>query len=244
MRSENSLFRSPATAGKWQALLPLAAASLASQADAAIIYTAVGANVGTGGSYSGQVGDLTLDLPGINDLRFVFGGGNPAVNWVLGLVFDVAIGGTYLQSPRIWASGMSSAGAWMAQPATSGQTIDDLPQTDRGISIVGGWDPTFGTQYGTSFSDKYLMFQFKDTTNGNALRYGWLNLDFDLAAESFANAFITGYAYEDTGALIEAGAMPAAAGVPEPGSAGASLLLGAMITGAAGVRRRRKAMAA
>lgn len=240
MKSENQLFRSSATAAKWQALLPLAAASLATHSDAAVIVTAVGTNVGTGGGYPGQVSSLTLDLPGINDIRFYFGGENAAVSYVLGLTFDVALGGTYLQSPRIWQAGATSAGAWLAQPVTAGKIIDNAPQTSRGISIVGGWDGTFATQYGTSFTDRYLMFQFKDSTSGGALRHGWVNLNFNVTAPSSANAFIKRYAYDTSGGKLQAGAI---SGAPEPGTAGASLLLGAMITGAAGVRRRRKAMA-
>lgn len=238
MKSENSLFRSTATASKWQALLPLAAASLASQADAAIIFTAVGANVGAGGGAPGQVSDLTLDLPGINDLFFGYGEGGGITNYVRGLVFSPAPGGTYVSTPRNFQSGKLGAWAFVASTATAGQTIDDPAQTSRGPALIGGQDTGFSTYYSGSFNDRYLMFSFKDSTNGDAIRHGWVSLDFQLTGSDNFNGFIKGYAYDDSGAKILAGA------VPEPGSAGASLLLGAMITGAAGVRRRRKAMAA
>jgi hypothetical protein len=242
MKSENSLFRSTATASKWQTLLPLAAVTVASQADAAIIFTAVGTNVGAGGGAPGQLSSLTLDLPGINDLFFHNGIGGGVTAYVRGLVFKPASGGTYVSTPRNFEPGTLGAFAFVASTATAGQTIDDPVQTSRGPALIGGQDVDYSTFYSGSFTDRYLMFSFKDSTNGDALRYGWVSLDFQLTNRANFNGFIKGYAYEDTGALIEAGAMSAP--VPEPGSAGASLLLGAMITGAAGVRRRRKAMAA
>lgn len=223
-------------------MLPLAAVTVASQADAAIIFTAVGTNVGAGGGAPGQVSALTLDLPGINDLFFVDGVGGGITGYVRGLVFAPAPGGTYVSTPRTYQTGYIGAFAFVASTATAGQTIDDPAQTSRGPALIGGQDTTFSTYYSGSFNDRYLMFSFKDSTNSDALRYGWVSLDFQLTNRGNFNGFIKGYAYDDSGAKIPAGAMPAP--VPEPGSAGVSLLLGAMITGAAGVRRRRKAMAA
>jgi hypothetical protein len=242
MKPSTLTFRSSTTASQWQKLLPLAAVTVASQADAAIIFTAVGTNVGLGGGAPGQVSSLTFDLPGINDMRFFGGGLGGVTEYVRGLVFAPAPGGTYVSTPRNYQSGTFGAFAYVASTATSGQTIDDPAQTSRGPAIVGGQDVTYSTFYSSSFTDRYLMFSFKDSTNAGALRYGWVSLDFTLNARNDFNGFIKGYAYDDSGAKIAAGAMPAA--VPEPGTAGASLLLGAMITGAAGVRRRRKVMAA
>ncbi len=76
----------------------------------------------------------------------------------------------------------------------------------------------------------YLGLEFLNETTG-ATDYGWLRLN--TTGTTGFPATITGYAYENTGAAIFAGA------VPEPGT-NAALALGALSLGAAGVRRWRQ----
>jgi hypothetical protein len=244
MKSQGRSLLAPQSAVQWKNLLPLAAASLTPSADAAGIYTAVGINVGAGGSAPSQVSSLVLDLPGINDLQFSNGVGGGITNYVRGLIFSPAPGGTYVSTPRNLQNGVLGAYAFVASTATAGQTVDDPSQTSRGPAIIGGQDVTYSTFYSGSFTDRYLTFSFNDSTSGGALRYGWVSLDFTLTNRNNFNGHIKGYAYDNSGAKLPAGTMPTPASVPEPGTAGASLLLGAMITGAVGVRRRRKAMSA
>jgi hypothetical protein len=74
---------------------------------------------------------------------------------------------------------------------------------------------------------QYLGVRFKVNDAGDD-RYGWVGVDFTNADD--LTGVVTGYAYDDTGAPIEAGA------VPEPASGLALLALGA-----AGLLRRKRA---
>ena len=73
---------------------------------------------------------------------------------------------------------------------------------------------------------QYLGVRFRVNDEGDD-RFGWIGIDFTNADD--LTGVVTGYAYEDTGAAIEAGA------VPEP-SAGLALLA----VGAAGLLRRKR----
>ncbi len=87
-----------------------------------------------------------------------------------------------------------------------------------------------------AFSNKYLLFSFKNSLSGNQLQYGWVGMS---AATVLAgnpenmSVTLTDWAYDDTGAKITAGA------IPEPGTA-ALAMSGAFVLGAVGLRRWRK----
>lgn len=91
----------------------------------------------------------------------------------------------------------------------------------------------------TPFQDpfRYLLFQFPD--NGKTL-FGWAQLEFQAPAVREFTGTIIDYAYDTTGARIQPGQTSP---VPEP-SETIPLSLGALVLGAAGVRRWRASKAA
>ena len=87
-----------------------------------------------------------------------------------------------------------------------------------------------------SFDHMYMLFRFKDSTQvGSPLLYGWADLGLSNANGAIPELKIFGYAYDDTGALIQTGASV----VPEPGPI-ALLALGALTLGAQGLRTWRR----
>jgi hypothetical protein len=96
-----------------------------------------------------------------------------------------------------------------------------------------GHRPTFG------YDHNYLAWVFSDSSQGNALRYGWVEISLSInnvnGGGSGPNVTIWGYAWDNTGAKPGMGDMP----VPEPSSA-ALLVFGAMAWGARGLRDWRR----
>ena len=96
--------------------------------------------------------------------------------------------------------------------------------TYLGSANIGGNGP---------FDHEYALFSFN---NSGITNYGWVELSLAIDSTHGPNVTLEGWAYENTGALINAGDT----GVPEPSSF-ALLGLGALALGATGVRRWRKA---
>jgi hypothetical protein len=86
---------------------------------------------------------------------------------------------------------------------------------------------------GTQAAHEYLLFWFRDSDLGNAKLYGWAEVSWSNSASTDPNVTIYGYAYDNTGAQIVAGA------IPEPSSS-ALLALGALTFGAKGLRSWRR----
>jgi hypothetical protein len=89
-----------------------------------------------------------------------------------------------------------------------------------------------------NYDHKYIGWYFADTTQGNALRYGWIELGLangNTSASGVPDVTIYGFAWDNTGAQIAMGAT----NVPEP-TAMSLLALGAMAFGARGVRAWRQ----
>jgi hypothetical protein len=93
---------------------------------------------------------------------------------------------------------------------------------------------TTGTAFQTTQNIAYVGIRFQNEANANLVTYGWALLSTSATNAGFP-ATLIGYAYEDSGAGILAGA------VPEPSTAA---LLGVMAAGAFGVRAWRKRKAA
>ena len=84
-----------------------------------------------------------------------------------------------------------------------------------------------------TFTDKYFLFSFN---NAGTTDYGYIYGSETNSTYGGMNFNFISYAYDNTGAVIAAGA------VPEPSSV-ALLGIGALVTGAAGVRRWKAAKA-
>jgi hypothetical protein len=85
------------------------------------------------------------------------------------------------------------------------------------------------------YTDAYFAFTFKDTADANQLDYGWLELSLVHNGYTNLDVDVVAYAWEPDGAQLGMGQAPSDA-TPEPGSLG-TMAIGAMILGAAGVRR-------
>ena len=86
---------------------------------------------------------------------------------------------------------------------------------------------------GSYTTHEYLSFSFRDTDQGNAQFYGWVEISLSNSTSTDPNVTLYGYAYDTTGAQIATGE------VPEPSSA-ALLALGALTFGAKGLRSWRR----
>lgn len=118
-----------------------------------------------------------------------------------------------------------------------GQSAFATARIGRAIRTQFNGAHTASSYLPATYSDhKYLAFEFSDSTHGGAIRYGWAEIflsNGNLINSSGPNVTIYGYAYDDTGAFIAAGA------VPEPSSA-SFLALGALVVGAKGLRAWRR----
>jgi len=100
-----------------------------------------------------------------------------------------------------------------------------------------GFSTTGGVHGPNAYDHQYLAFQFQDSSQGNALRNGWIELSEHFPPSGGGpEVTVFGYAYDTTGAAIPTGI------VPEPSSA-TLMAFGALTLGAAGVRswRRKRA---
>ena len=87
-----------------------------------------------------------------------------------------------------------------------------------------------------SYDHQYLAWQFKDSTQGNALRYGWMEIGLNIVNyPTGPNVTLYGYAWDNTGLKPTMGQQP----VPEPTSV-SLLALGALALGARGLRAWRR----
>jgi hypothetical protein len=84
---------------------------------------------------------------------------------------------------------------------------------------------------------QYLAFKFEDSTAGNAMRYGWIDITLNngdlIGGGEGPSMTIYGWAYDTTGAQLGAGL------VPEPSSM-SLMALGALALGAKGVGSWRR----
>lgn len=102
---------------------------------------------------------------------------------------------------------------------------------------VGVRNDANGRAPAADYNHKYLSFQFGDSTQANATRYGWVEIGLTINGYNAGGPLVTVYRYgwENTGLQPTMGQTP----VPEPSSA-AVLALGAMALGARGMRTWRQ----
>ena len=224
-----------------KSLLTLAsgAASLGAidpSAQAALIATTF-ATPKTVGYGSGQLTSFNIDLPGDANLQFARSAPASSSNLVL-----AAQTNGYVRVGR--QSDVRSAdvgGSKVAFRTNAGATWNNAGRINAINSSSGNIIRSTSSQIAGpgAFSDKYLLFTFKNSLNADQLQYGWVGMS---AATITAGEYtkisvtLTGWAYDDTGATIKAG--DGLLAVPEPTNAG--LLVVAMVVGGSALRQRRK----
>jgi hypothetical protein len=213
-RSQKLLLAAPVLAG---AVIPAA--------QGAIIYTSLGSS---GITVSGS-NELYIDWQGQTTGASTFPG------WDIGLSINNVSGDYYSQvsanisSVDLGAYYRTTVGLRfpindpiVREPALYGSTFYNIPKTYLTISSASGnyfWSPS-ATHY-------YLGVQLTPSSD-----YGWV----EIALTAFNSMTVYGFAYDNTGAAINAGA------VPEPADAG--LLAGVLAGSAAAYAARRKRLAA
>ncbi|MFZ4693921.1 MAG: PEP-CTERM sorting domain-containing protein [Verrucomicrobiia bacterium] len=173
----------------------------------------------------------TLDLPGTNDLT------------ILKFTFTDGVAGkaNYFQ---LYVGGVGGGGIATAVDATSLYFARSLNVGQTWANLGGGSVTTWADisrlyQDGSSSNGHlrtdptYVPFNFVDSTDLNLTKYGYVSLD-TYATGSGASAQLTlnihGYAYENSGAQIQMGAIP---------EASTYAMIGAGLLGLLATRRQR-----
>jgi hypothetical protein len=230
---------SPSDSTKLASLLALAAGAMAmpQNSNADIIFTDLSSSPVQVG-FLGGVASYTLQLPG----TVLFGFERTQRSTTT--TFPIT---TTIHYRTVWASDqfgpvfakIQSNGNGFAVPLDYGagwnQVLTLTYSAALGVATTSG-------RSSSGYSNKYLAFRFVDSTAGNALRYGWIEVSLSITFVSGngniggPNVTIHGYAYENTGAQPTMGQRGA---VPEPSSA-ALMVIGALALGAPGLRKWRQ----
>jgi hypothetical protein len=126
----------------------------------------------------------------------------------------------------------------VTNPATQHLAWNQINESTGAVGKMGKATYYDYLPHAPSYDHDYLPFEFKDSTQGNQMRYGWVDISFhnsDFQTGQGPAATIWRYAYDDSGAQIFMGQTA----VPEP-AAMSLIALGAMALGARGVRAWRK----
>src|SRR5258706_5385120 len=226
-------------ASKLVSLLALATGAVAmpQTSNADIIFTDLSGNPGDVGDNSGA-SFLISNLPGI--ARFGFQFTQVATNTVTTGSSRWIVAGQAAGYVRVATTG-GAGGFFLVKANDKSVTWNQIsPLHMYRTGTMGFANDQF--QHGpNSYDHKYIAFRFQDSTAGNALRYGWIDVSLSNPGNATGpDVTIFGYAYETSGATIPMGAMP----VPEP-STMSLLALGALALGSRGVRSwRNKRVAA
>ena len=220
---------------KWVSLstLSVAGAAVGAHSLADVIVVPVNQNF----NYNSNT-PYTLDLPGINSMQvFSTQGGQFTRSVALGGV----AGATYFQVRRYAAATWSGGTRKILQNGPVGATWSNVGGTVGNFGLLAATDTTFGPIGPSSYNHRYFPFIFKDTSpqGKGKVKYGWLEASSS-GPSSPSNVPVTveRYAYDNSGFPLPLGSTISA--IPEP-STTALAGLGALVLGAAGVRRWRKA---
>ncbi|TSA41933.1 MAG: hypothetical protein D4R57_00020 [Verrucomicrobiales bacterium] len=221
---------------KLVSLLALAAGAVAmpQTGNADIIYTDLGAGVAVG--YGPGVFDYQVNIPGTASFKFERRQGSGHTNpGSLTYNYRTVRAGDFgpVTTPPVGVQGNAQGFAVPLnydQPWNQGLAM--FYKVNVGTaSDLGAKTPS------TSYDHKYLAWQFGDSTQGGATRYGWIEIGLQVNGYTAGGPLVTIYKYgwDNTGAKPNMGQMP----VPEP-SAMAMTVLSAMALGARGVRSWRQ----
>ena len=237
-----SLSCSPADSTKLASLLALAAGAIAmpQTGNAEIVYTDLSSSPKQVG-WTGGAASYLLQLPG----TVLFGFQR----------FQQTLTTTTPFTSTFFVRGVIAADMYGAATARiqEGPGGFAAPQTYGVAWNQGGFPLVYTVTMGAAstsnrtpssgYDHQYLGFRFRDSTAGNAFRYGWIEVGLTMglvnpfpSPSGGPNVTIYGYGWDNTGAQPTMGQKPA---VPEPTSA-ALLMIGALALGAPGLRKWRQ----
>ena len=210
--------------------------ALAPEAEAGIWKTPFSATVGLG---AGTLPTYSIDLPG-----------TAGITLKAEMHGSVPSNSTFNRIAAVIANGQfgSQAGskAWtnVALRVGPGGTWYDTAR--KGAALFGNIIKSIsskGKLYGPgAFSTpSYLLFKFTNTDAANQIQYGWVGMSAATITPGSAgdmSVTFTGWGYDDTGAVINAGA--GISTVPEVSTGVVSALVAALVVGGAELRRWRK----
>ena len=210
-----------------------------SAAEAEIIVSTSINNVRVG---SGGFSSLTLDLPGTAQMvmqqKTGDSSGTVKATITNGLIGRQANNRSQVQRPGsnvAFRTNANVAVTWNANGAnrTGASTSANIIRATNNTFLGPG-----------AFSNKFLLFTFTNSLAANQTNYGWVEMTNGNFQNNALNNYVTfgRWAYQNDGRQIGAG-QTVAAPVPEPTTAGMAMA-GALVAGAAGLRRYRKQQAA
>ena len=224
---------------KLVSLLALAAGAIAmpQTSSADIIYTDLGASPATVGFGAGSA-EYQVILAGTAEFKFQRQQSTVTTTFLsLTKRYRSVIAGDFgpVTTPPVRLQGLASPNGFAA-PLNFGQPWN------QGLAMfyrvaVGTRNDSNGRTPASDYDHKYLAFEFGNSDQGGATRYGWLELGLTINGFNAGGPLVTIYRYgwDNTGAQPTMGQLP----VPEPSTA-AIVALGAMALGARGVRTWRQ----
>ncbi len=216
---------------KLVSLLALAAGAIAmpQTGSADIIYTDLGGSPAT----VNFAGEYQVVIPGTANFRFK-GLQSTNTGGLLSTRYRSVVAGNFgaLSGPQVKMPGI----AGFAAPLNFGQAWDQGFNMFYNVA-VGIRDDLNRRAPSADYDHKYLAWQFDDSTQGGAVRYGWIEVGLTILGFNAGGPNVTVYRYgwDNTGVKPTMGQTP----VPEP-SAAAIVVFGAMALGSRGVRSWRQ----